>query len=47
MKHLGGGTEPFVSSCKQAPTANHTPPEPALPLVLSAGLGLSGVSSDL
>lgn len=44
MKHLGGETEPFVSSCKQAPMVN---PEPALPLVLSAGLGLSWVSSDL
>lgn len=40
MKHLGGETEPFLSSCKQAPTVN---PEPALPLVLSAGLDLSGV----
>lgn len=43
MKHLGGETEPFVSSCKQAPTVSHAALEPALPLVLSAGLDLSGV----
>lgn len=47
MKHLGGETAPFVSSCKQAPTVDCAAPEPALPLVLGAGLGLSGVSSDL